>query len=47
MRAAGVSVTYRVFQFGHLDFTFAAKEELRYYLLNRLTRASPRPARAD
>lgn len=39
MQAAGVkSLTYREFDFGHLDFTFAAKEELRDHVLQCLRR---------
>lgn len=36
MRAAGAAVTYKEFNFGHLDFTFALKEELVYYVRSRL-----------
>ncbi len=36
MRQAGCSVTYKEFNFGHLDFTFALKEELVYYVRSRL-----------
>ncbi len=36
MRRAGTRVTYKEFNFGHLDFTFAVKEELRHYVLSRL-----------
>ena len=37
MQAAGVArVTYREFQFAHLDFSFAVKEELRQYVLERI-----------
>jgi len=31
-------VTYREFDFGHLDFTFAVKEELKRFLLHALRR---------
>jgi hypothetical protein len=31
-------VTYKEFDFGHLDFTFAVKEELKLYLLRLLKR---------
>lgn len=30
-------VSYREFDFGHLDFTFAVKEELKRYLLQALS----------
>ena len=33
---AALQVTYKEFNYGHLDFTFAAKEELRRYVLSRL-----------
>lgn len=33
---AGREVQYREFEFGHVDFTFAGKEELRHWLLSRL-----------
>ncbi|GFR48097.1 hypothetical protein Agub_g9782 [Astrephomene gubernaculifera] len=36
MRAQGVAVSYREFDFGHLDFTFGVKEELRMYLMRVL-----------
>jgi hypothetical protein len=36
LRKAGVKVAYKEFEFGHLDFTFANKEELRYYVMSRL-----------
>lgn len=36
MRDAGTRVTFKEFNFGHLDFTFAVKEELRHYVLSRL-----------
>lgn len=37
MQAAGVSVSYKEFEhMGHLDFTFAAKEELKMYMLRLL-----------
>ncbi|GIL73386.1 hypothetical protein Vretimale_17555 [Volvox reticuliferus] len=38
MRAQGVAVSYREFDFGHLDFTFGVKEELRMYLMKVLRR---------
>ncbi len=38
MRAAGVRVTYREFDYGHMDFTFSNKDELRYYVMGRLLR---------
>ena len=36
MRKAGCRVTYKEFDFGHLDFTFAVKDDLRSYVLSRL-----------
>ncbi|GBF99175.1 alpha beta hydrolase family [Raphidocelis subcapitata] len=38
MRAAGVDVSYREFDYGHLDFTFTTRDELRYFVLKRLAR---------
>jgi hypothetical protein len=31
-------VSYREFDFGHLDFTFAVKEELKRFLLHSLSK---------
>ena len=36
MRKAGCRVTYKEFDFGHLDFTFAVKDDLRSYVIGRL-----------
>jgi len=36
MLAAGVRATYREFEFGHLDFTFAVKEDLKLYMMRLL-----------
>ena len=36
MKAAGCHVSFREFNFGHLDFTFAYKEDLRHFVLSRL-----------
>eukprot|EP01024_Parvocaulis_polyphysoides_P072429 TRINITY_DN9157_c2_g1_i1.p2 TRINITY_DN9157_c2_g1~~TRINITY_DN9157_c2_g1_i1.p2 ORF type:complete len:113 (+),score=11.31 TRINITY_DN9157_c2_g1_i1:174-512(+) len=36
MDQGGVRVSYKEFDYGHLDFTFAVKEELRDYVLDRL-----------
>ena len=36
MQRASCDVTYKEFNFGHLDFTFALKEELVYYVQSRL-----------
>ncbi|KAG2482947.1 hypothetical protein HYH03_018172 [Edaphochlamys debaryana] len=36
MRAQGVAVSYREFDFGHLDFTLGVKEEVRMYLMKLL-----------
>eukprot|EP00882_Tetradesmus_deserticola_P027224 GHRQ01030106.1.p1 GENE.GHRQ01030106.1~~GHRQ01030106.1.p1 ORF type:complete len:154 (+),score=77.12 GHRQ01030106.1:321-782(+) len=38
MKAAGVDVSYREFDYGHMDFTFSAKEELGYYISSLLSR---------
>ncbi|WIA40969.1 hypothetical protein OEZ86_004617 [Tetradesmus obliquus] len=38
MKAAGVDVSYREFDYGHMDFTFSAKEELGYYVSSLLSR---------
>lgn len=37
MHAAGCDVTYKEFEsFGHLDFVFAVKDDLRHYVMSRL-----------
>ena len=36
MKAAGCKVSFREFNFGHLDFTFAHKDDLRHFVLSRL-----------
>ena len=37
MQGAGCDVTYKEFEsFGHLDFTFAVKDDLRHYVMSRL-----------
>ncbi|GAX74610.1 hypothetical protein CEUSTIGMA_g2058.t1 [Chlamydomonas eustigma] len=36
MNEAGVEVSYKEFDFGHLDFTFAVKEDLNMYLMKLL-----------
>lgn len=36
LKDAGCCVTHKVFDFGHLDFTFAMKDDLRHYVLSRL-----------
>ncbi|EIE26467.1 hypothetical protein COCSUDRAFT_39557 [Coccomyxa subellipsoidea C-169] len=37
MHSAGCDVTYKEFEsFGHLDFVFAVKDDLRHYVLSRL-----------
>uniref|UniRef100_A0A7R9V3W4 Lipase n=1 Tax=Chlamydomonas euryale TaxID=1486919 RepID=A0A7R9V3W4_9CHLO len=33
---AGVDVSYKEFEFGHLDFTFAVKEDLKLYMMRLL-----------
>ena len=38
MKEAGVRVTYREFELGHLDFTFAYKESLLVYIKQLLRR---------
>ena len=38
MQAAGCNVTYKEFDsFGHLDFVFAVKDDLRHYVMSRLS----------
>lgn len=39
MKAAGVQVSYREFDYGHLDFTLAAKEELKLTLMKMLRKS--------
>ncbi|KAL0031744.1 hypothetical protein WJX79_004834 [Trebouxia sp. C0005] len=36
LQEANCLVTYKEFDFGHLDFTFAVKDDLRHYVLSRL-----------
>ncbi|GFH31593.1 uncharacterized protein HaLaN_30666, partial [Haematococcus lacustris] len=36
MKAAGLQVSLKEFEFGHLDFTFAVKEDLKRYLMRLL-----------
>ncbi|KAI8469058.1 MAG: hypothetical protein J3K34DRAFT_424964 [Monoraphidium minutum] len=36
MAAAGVDVTYREFSYGHMDFTFVTRDELRFWVLSKL-----------
>lgn len=36
MEQAGVQVTYKEFNVGHLDVTFAVKDDIRHYVLSRL-----------
>ena len=36
LKEANSLVTYKEFEFGHLDFTFAVKDDLRHYVLSRL-----------
>jgi len=36
LQEASCSVTYKECDFGHLDFTFAVKDDLRHYVLSRL-----------
>ena len=36
MKTAGLAVTYKEFDVGHLDVTFAVKDEVRHYVLSRL-----------
>lgn len=43
MEAAGLEVSYREFSYGHLDFTFAVKEELRNYLLKLIRKDGQHP----
>lgn len=32
----GVKYTYKEFEYGHMDFTFMTKDELRYYVMDKL-----------
>jgi hypothetical protein len=36
MKAAGLEVTYKEFDVGHLDVTFAVKDEVQHYVISRL-----------
>lgn len=36
LEKARCHVTYKEFNFGHLDFVFAVKDDLRHYVLSRL-----------
>jgi lysosomal acid lipase/cholesteryl ester hydrolase len=36
MQAAGLTVTYKEFDFGHLDFTFGVKDDLKRYVCRLL-----------
>jgi hypothetical protein len=36
MVEAGVRATYKELGYGHMDFTFVAKDDLRHYVLSRL-----------
>eukprot|EP00775_Hariotina_reticulata_P003459 gene3459-3730_t len=38
MQSQGLQVTYREFAYGHMDFTFSMKDELRYYVMQCLNR---------
>ena len=38
MREGGVAATYREFDYGHMDFTFATRDELRYWVMAKLMR---------
>lgn len=40
MLAAGVDVSYREFKYGHMDFTFVTRDELRYWVLAKLLKRS-------
>eukprot|EP00882_Tetradesmus_deserticola_P020949 GHRQ01022642.1.p2 GENE.GHRQ01022642.1~~GHRQ01022642.1.p2 ORF type:complete len:158 (+),score=69.16 GHRQ01022642.1:344-817(+) len=40
MREQGLQVSYREFDYGHMDFTFSVKEELRYYVMKCLNRSN-------
>lgn len=42
MKAAGVErLSWREFDFGHLDFTFSAQQDLKHYVVGRLERWQP------
>ena len=38
LRAAGVPCSFRILPFGHLDFTFGVKEDIRAFVLTKLRR---------
>ena len=38
LRAAGVPCSFRILPFGHLDFTFGVKEDIRGFVLSKLRR---------
>jgi predicted esterase len=39
LRAAGVPFSFRVLPLGHMDMTLAVKDEIRAFVLSKLTRA--------
>ncbi|XP_024356464.1 uncharacterized protein [Physcomitrium patens] len=43
MRSAGCQASYSEFEFAHLDFTFANREELMAYVTSRLSLVAPVP----
>lgn len=43
MKESGVEVSYREFEYAHLDFTFSHREELLAYVMSRLLEVSPAP----
>ncbi|KAG0558014.1 hypothetical protein KC19_11G172800 [Ceratodon purpureus] len=43
MKAAGCQASYSEFEFAHLDFTFANREELMAYVTSRLSLVAPVP----
>jgi hypothetical protein len=42
MQEQGVAVSYREFDYGHLDFTFTCRDELKHYVMQRLLRPCKR-----
>ncbi|KAL5544720.1 hypothetical protein UlMin_008504 [Ulmus minor] len=43
MKEAGVDVSYKEFEYAHLDFTFSHREELLAYVMSRLLLVKPAP----
>jgi len=47
MKSAGCQASYSEFEFAHLDFTFANREELMAYVASRLSLVAPVPPREN